>query len=178
MAPRNSCLTEWPPAPLMGKTLDTLHETPLQESFEGFLRDVEDRLRYALVAAYGSQRGLEAATDALSYAWENWERIGVMENPAGYVYRVGARLARRQSTQNKALFPTVSPEMPHVEPGLPDALQSLSRRQRAAVVLIHAWGVPYREAADLLGVSAGSIQTHARRGLERLRHRLGVEIDG
>lgn len=158
--------------------MDTLHESPLQESFEGFLRDTEDRLRYALVAGYGAQRGLEAAADAMSYAWENWERIRSMENPAGYVYRVGARLARSGPARGRALFPVVGPEMPHVEPGLPDALETLSRKQRAAVVLIHAWGVPYREAADLLGVSAGSVQTHARRGLERLRSKLGVQIDG
>lgn len=157
--------------------MDTLYEPRAQETFEGFLRETEDRLRYALVAAYGQQRGLEATTDALSYAWENWERISAMSNPAGYVYRVGSRIARKRPAERQVMFPPVGADMPHVEPGLPAALESLSKKQRAAVVLVHGWGVPYREAADLLGVSAGTIQTHTRRGLERLRQKLGVEID-
>jgi len=40
--------------------------------FELFALDVEPRLRRALVAAYGSDRGREAAAEALAYAWEHW----------------------------------------------------------------------------------------------------------
>jgi hypothetical protein len=39
--------------------------------FEAFVHDVEPRLRRALVAAYGFERGREATADALSWSWEH-----------------------------------------------------------------------------------------------------------
>jgi hypothetical protein len=44
-----------------------------EAKFEHFVHDIEPRLRRALVAAYGSQRGREATAEALSWAWENWD---------------------------------------------------------------------------------------------------------
>jgi RNA polymerase sigma factor (sigma-70 family) len=64
-----------------------------------------------------------------------------------------------------------------VEPGLESALRSLSKRQRQAVMLIEGYEFKYREAADLLGLSISSVQTHHERGLARLRTALGVEVD-
>jgi RNA polymerase sigma-70 factor (ECF subfamily) len=60
-------------------------------SYTGFVEDVEPRLKHALSAALGPDRGLEAAAEALSYGWEHWDRIRSMDNPAGYLYRVGYR---------------------------------------------------------------------------------------
>jgi hypothetical protein len=55
---------------------------PLRQAmFERFVHDVEPRLRRALVAAYGGQRGREATAEALSWAWENWDRVRTMEYP-------------------------------------------------------------------------------------------------
>ena len=55
--------------------------------FAAFVADAEPRLRMALVAAYGPVDGREAAVDALSWAWENWDRLQEMANPVGYLYR-------------------------------------------------------------------------------------------
>jgi RNA polymerase sigma factor (sigma-70 family) len=68
--------------------------------------------------------------------------------------------------------------MPDVEPGLPAALGRLPERQRIAVLLVHGWDWTPREVATLLGVSVSTIQTHLARGVDRLRHELGVSIDG
>ena len=65
-------------------------------SFLEFARAAEPRLRYALVAALGVERGLEATNNALVYGWEHWERVGGMDNPIGYLYRVGQRKGRRR----------------------------------------------------------------------------------
>ena len=64
------------------------------EAFTEFVRDVERRLSHALAMAYGPEAGCEAAADAFAYAWEHWERIRTMENPAGYIFRVGQSKAR------------------------------------------------------------------------------------
>ncbi len=65
------------------------------DAFEAFVRDVEPRLRRALVAAYGFEDGRDAAAEALGYAWEHWERLHDMANLPGYLYRVGQSRRRR-----------------------------------------------------------------------------------
>jgi DNA-directed RNA polymerase specialized sigma24 family protein len=147
-----------------------------EESFTVFVREIQDRLRHALVAGHGPELGREVAADALSYAWEHWERIEVMENPAGYLYRVGQRLAKRP--RSETLFPApASDPQPWIEPALPTVLASLTQRQRVAVVLVHGYGFTHQETSDLLGVSRGSVQRHLDRGLAKLRNSMGVSND-
>lgn len=67
--------------------------------FERFVRAHEGRLRVALVAAYGAADGRAAAVDTLSWAWENWSRLQDMDNPVGYLYRVGQTAARRSRSR-------------------------------------------------------------------------------
>jgi len=147
------------------------------ESFLVWAESAQDRLRYALVAGYGKERGLEAANVALSYAWEHWDRISSMSNPVGYVYRVGQREASRARRSDPVVFPAASSDMPWVEPGLPAALEKLSDRQRVVVTLVHGFGHSHTEVADVLGVSTGSVQRHLERGLRKLRDSLGVHVD-
>jgi len=37
----------------------------------------------------GQVSGREVAQEALEYGWEHWERLRSMENPVGYLYKVG-----------------------------------------------------------------------------------------
>lgn len=146
-------------------------------SFEDFVREVEPALRRALVARYGAQTGREATIDALSYGWEHWDRISTMENPAGYLYRVGQTRARRSWPVRHRFPATQRVEMPWVEPALPGALRSMSPKQRQTVVLVHGFGYTHAEVADLLGISRSTVQNHVERGLARLRERLEVHDD-
>ena len=146
------------------------------DSYEEFLRVVEPRLRYALVAGHGAERGLDALSDTLVYGMRHWDRLRGMRNPAGYLYRVGQRLARRR--QRQRLLPPADPprdDPPWIEPELSSALLSLSARQREVVVLVEAFEYTHQEVSDLLGLSRSSVQTHLERGLERLRVALGVD---
>ena len=146
----------------------------LTDSFTEFVKEVEPRLKHALVAAAGVDHGLEATAEALAYGWEHWDELQNMTNPAGYLYRVGRTKAKRLRRTPPSL-PTVDESVaPRLEPGLPAALGRLSERQRIAVVLIHCLEWTYPEVADLLGVSVSTVQQHAERGLRRLRVRLGV----
>ena len=63
--------------------------------FERFAEVAAERLRTALVAAYGPDVGADAAAEALAYGWEHWPRLTAMANPAGYLFRVGQSAARR-----------------------------------------------------------------------------------
>lgn len=63
-------------------------------AYSAFMAEAEPRLHGALVARYGMQRGRDAALDAMVYAWRHWERVRAMENPVGYLYRVGSSTVR------------------------------------------------------------------------------------
>ena len=148
----------------------------VEESFTAFVKETEPLLRRALVAAFGQDRGVEATAVALAYAFEHWERIENMENPAGYLYRVG-----RSRGSFDRIRPTFAPipvdHASNVEPGLPAALRKLSEKQRVAVVMIHAYGWSREEAASLMGLSLSTVDTHLQRGLSKLRRQLGVTAD-
>lgn len=51
---------------------------------------------------------------------------------------------------------------------LVQTLQQLPSRQREALVLRHWMGLPEREMAQIMGISAGSVKTHLRRGIAAL----------
>lgn len=141
--------------------------------FNDFVSMVEPVLRRALVAQYGHERGREAAAEALAYAWEHWEDVSTMSNPAGYLYRVGQ--SRTRPRRQRVLFDRRFAEEPLVEPGLPDALARLSPKQRVAVVLVHGFGMTLREVAEVTGLGVTTVQTHMERGLRRLRMELGID---
>ena len=148
---------------------------PGQDDFEAFFWDAEPRLRVALIAVFGQETGRDATAAALVYAWEHWDRVSGMDNPAGYLYRVGRSSQRRR--KEPAWLPVPAPDALIVEPGLPKALGSLTEKQRIAVVLVHAYGWKRQEVADLTGMSTSSLDTHLSRGLRRLRSSLGFEIN-
>ena len=147
------------------------------ESFSEWARDAEPRLSHALIAAFGSQLGQEAAADALAHAWEHWDRVSAKTNPLGYVYGVGRNKARRMSLRRRpVIFDVPQGRLPQVEPGLLGAVAGLSEKQRIVVTLLYGYDWSLSEVADLLGTGKTTVQKHAERGLARLREALGVEL--
>jgi RNA polymerase sigma-70 factor (ECF subfamily) len=146
------------------------------EPFHRFVVEAERRLSVALAAAYGPDGGQEATAEAIAYLWEHRERIVGMENPIGYLYRVGQTSARRSFRSRRRIVPD-PPEHhdPVIEPGLIPALRRLSKRQRQAVVLVHGYSFTQQEVADVLGITRSSVQRHLDRGLDRLKSALGVQ---
>ncbi len=148
-------------------------------SFEVFVGEVGPRLKQALVAALGGELGREATSEAFVWGFEHWDRLQGMENPAGYLYRVG-RSRATSMLRRRPLFPPPdrpSGGSPWVEPGLPVALASLSEMQRVCVMLIHSFGWTFREVASYLEVAVSTVQVHTERGMARLRAELKVEVD-
>ena len=151
------------------------HVTGLEQrrtEFTRFFEDAEPRLRIALSARLGQERGREAAAEALSYAWENWDRVSTMDNAVGYLYRVGQSKSRVPMRRHLWAIPDV--DYPDFEPELPRALDRLSKNQRVSVVLVHGFGWSHGEVAELLGCAPPTVATHVRRALERLQRALEV----
>lgn len=148
-------------------------------AFTIFVRTVGPRLKQSLIAALGGELGREATAEALAWGWENWPRLRAMDNPAGYLYRLG-RNRGISVLRRRPVFPPAmetSSDGPWVEPGLPAALGQLAEMQRVSVLLVHGFGWTYREAADQLGVAVGTVQTHVERAMAKLRHELRVELN-
>jgi RNA polymerase sigma-70 factor (ECF subfamily) len=97
-----------------------------------------------------------------------------MANPAGYAYRVARSRARPRRVPQ--LPPVDDARLPDVEPGLPAALAALPERQRVSVLLVHGFGWTHAEVGELLGVSESTVRNHLSRGLDHLRHELGVTL--
>ena len=144
-------------------------------AFVEFCTEVQPKLRNAFAAKYGITDGAEATAEALAYAWEHWDRLRDMENPVGYLYRVGASKTRRIRRRTPLLAELPPQGLPDVEPGLPNALRGLSEKQRVAVILVAGFSWTHVEVGGLLGVSATTVQNHVERGLEKLRRRLGEQ---
>lgn len=143
-----------------------------EDEFEQFVIEMRPRLVRAFVGYCGVDRAADAASEALAYALENWKRVRTMENPGGYLYRVGQSRSRPRK-QGYLPEPGVL-GVPEVEPGLVPALMGLPETQRTAVWLVHACGWTYREAAEALDTSESMIGNHVSRGLGTLRRELGV----
>lgn len=137
------------------------------EDFERFFHEVEPRLRRAFVGSHGIEAAGDAVAEALGWAWTNWERVRVMENPVGYLYRVGQSKSRVRRAPR--LPPPEALGLPEVEPLLVPALLALPPSQRAAVWLVHGCQWRYAEVAEAMGVSTSAVGTHVSRGLQRLR---------
>ena len=147
------------------------------DGFEAFFRDAEPRLRRAFIGTHGIDRAADATGEALAWGWEHWERVIEMENPVGYLFRVGQSKTRVRRTPMLPAPPSIGE--PEIDPQLVPALRRLSRSQRTAVWLVHGCQWRYAEVAEAMGISASAVGTHVSRALESLRQSLRVaEVDG
>lgn len=141
------------------------------DDFDSFAKDTDERLRRAFAGSLGLDGAAEATAEALAWAWENRNRLAEMENPVGYLYRVGRSRTRRRR-QPEMLPSPVELGLPEVEPALVPALLALTERQRTAVWLVHGCQWRHHEVADAMGISPTAVATHVQRALEHLRARL------
>lgn len=100
---------------------------------------------------------------------------------AGWLYRVAyhAALKARMSRDRASPVPEVvqhetAADSAELAALLHDELARLPDRYRDPVILCHLHGVTQADAAKQLGLPVGTIATHVRRGLDRLRARLAA----
>ena len=153
-------------------------EREVDRDFTSFVDRHEQTLRHALTATFGLDVGRDAAADALAHAWERWERVAVMDNPAGYLYVVGRnrgrRIMKRRRSQPVRYPVPVGDSTPIFEPALAAELADLSERERCIVLLLHGFEWTMSEVAETLDVSKSSVQSYAERAMAKLRSGMGV----
>jgi RNA polymerase sigma factor (sigma-70 family) len=107
--------------------------------------------------------------------------LRAMQNPAGYLYRVGQSAARRYRRWERHVV--LPPERPpsgltsEADVLLHEALARLEPDDRTVVVLVHSYGYRYVEVAELLGWREGSVRNRLHRAMARLRRELGEETN-
>ncbi|MEM7139884.1 MAG: SigE family RNA polymerase sigma factor [Actinomycetota bacterium] len=116
-----------------------------------------------------------------------WDRIDDPAKVGGYLRTTVLNLARGRARHLGVVRrnrPDASPDMASAETGamrndsrdrVVEALQQLSERQRACLVLRHYEDRTESEIADILGISIGSVRTHVHRGMEALGRLLESE---
>lgn len=146
------------------------------DPFDELVAEVRPRLARAFAAAYGVERGQEALAEALAWAWEHRDRVLSLENPGGYLFRVGQSRSRPSRRRLRgAAFPAPrSLGIPDIEPGLASAFGALSERQRVCIALVVVDEWSHEEAAELLGLKKSTVQSHVERALRKLRAAMGV----
>ena len=146
-------------------------------SFEDFFARERDRLFGLLVLVTGDRHEAEdLAQDAFVAAWERWDRVRTVDNPAGYLHRTAMNAFRKRYRRAQILRritsvagrPSAAPVDTPLE--LDETLRVLTPRQRAALVLTELLGYSAPEAASTLGVKAstiGALKHQARTALKR-----------
>jgi RNA polymerase sigma-70 factor (sigma-E family) len=122
----------------------------------------------------------DIAQEACARACLRWRRL---DNPRAWAVRVASNLAvdRWRRTQHEVKYTagegTVAPD-DGARVDLHRALALLPKRQREVVVLRYVADLTEEQTAAALGCSAGTVKTHAARGLRALRATLdGAEED-
>ncbi len=120
----------------------------------------------------------DVAQEAFARTLRHWRRVRLGENPPGYVYRVGFRLARRSLRREEPLsFERASREdvggqvaSRHV---VEEALENMPGRRRSCAVLCLMAGCTPKEAARALGIAEGTVRKQLELARRQLRQVLG-----
>ena len=153
-------------------------------SFESFYAATADRVYRALAVTLGdSHLAREATDEAMARAFVRWRQVAAVENPGGWVFRVGLNWAtswRRKLRRERAL-PQDEHSLPVVhlaEPDGADAMAALARlgvAARAVVVCRVLFGLSTVETARVLHVAEGTVRSRLSRAMTVLRRELSEE---
>ncbi|HEX4182421.1 MAG TPA: RNA polymerase sigma factor [Caulobacteraceae bacterium] len=123
----------------------------------------------------------DLAQDAFLAAFEQIAEFRAEGTFQAWVKRIAARLYVRRWRRDKHVDLTAETPEPEPSPGqaeaavridLDAALCTLSEAERLCVSLCYGGGLSHTEAADALNAPLGTVKSHVRRGLDKLRERL------
>ena len=89
-----------------------------------------------------------------------------------YLRRVRRALAQALAQEAEAAEPEAGPPGSDARLDLDEALRGLPEAERLCVCMCYGAGFSHAEAAELLNTPLGTVKSHVKRGLDRLRERL------
>jgi RNA polymerase sigma factor (sigma-70 family) len=151
---------------------------PAPPDFAAFFAEEHAGLFKALYFVTGNRAdAAELMQEAFLRLWERWDRIDLIEDPTGYLFRValnGFRMRTRAAVRaTRRLVPVASTTDPFDEVDLREdvrrMLLALSPRKRAALVLLDLYGYGSEEAARIMGIRPSTVRALATQGRAVLR---------
>lgn len=149
-------------------------------SFEEFYETTFRRLFTALCLVTGDRNEAEEiAQDAFVRVYERWDRVGELQDPTGYLFRVSmnvfrSRWRRASLALRREFFlaPEQADDLAAVEAHdeVVRLLRGLEPKQRAAVVLTAIMDHSAAEAGHMLGMRASSVRSLTTRARAQMRH--------
>lgn len=162
--------------------------TSPEDEVVALFNELRDRLlRYLLVVGLSAHDGEEIIQESFLLLFQHLQRGKPRQNLRGWIFRVARNLALKHRAANHLQF------MRHVEldedlllrtadanPNPEEQLQSVRRQHRLLAVVralpetdrsclyLRAEGLRYREIADVLEISLGSVAASLARSLARL----------
>ena len=157
-----------------------------REHFCQVLHGSRTRLyRLALSITGNSADAQEAVAEAVCRAYERYPQLREKDKLPQWLLKITANEARRLCRHRGRTVPledlSAEPAAPEREMGdgaLWQAVQSLPRDQREAVVLFYYEDLPTEEIARIVGASPGAVRVRLSRARSKLRELLKEGEDG
>jgi len=143
--------------------------------------------RTAALVVRDRQLGPDIAQEAFARLFERWDRIESADHARNFVYRVAVNLARSHLRRRIAApFGLAGPERASADStdssaawlDAVAALEHLSSKQRACVVLVDYADLDAAAASTILGMAEATVRVHLHRGRRALRERLELPEEG
>lgn len=159
-----------------GETVQVTTQVMLHyPSFEDFYRTSRTTIGRALAMTLrDTSLAAEAIDEAMARAFQRWPHVSQLDNPGGWVYRVGLNWSRsviRHLTRPAPVWVAAagsSPAPSVQDPLVDEALATLTVDQRAVVVCRLLLNLSEAHTAEALGIRPGTVKSRLHRALERL----------
>ncbi|HWI02437.1 MAG TPA: sigma-70 family RNA polymerase sigma factor [Acidimicrobiales bacterium] len=144
--------------------------------FERWYRAEHPRVLAALsVVARDPDVAQEVTAEAFARALQRWERVGEMDSPGGWTYRVALNVLRRRARRaalERRLLPRLAPaasiQVPAYAVEVWQVVTALAPRMRTAVALRYLGGLTEAEVAEVMGIAPGTVAATLHEARRRL----------
>jgi RNA polymerase sigma-70 factor (ECF subfamily) len=143
--------------------------------------------RAAALVIRDQQLGPDIAQEAFARLFERWDRIESHDHARNFAYRAAVNLARSHLRRRLAApFGLAGPDAATADPTGPSAawldavaaLEHLSSKQRACIVLVDYADLDAAAVSTILGMAEATVRVHLHRGRRALRERLDLPEEG
>ena len=146
------------------------------DTFETWYRAAHPRMLAALaVVARDPDLAQDVAAEAFARAFQRWDRVGEMDSPGGWTYRVALNVLRRRARRaalERRLLPRLAPPAAITVPAYAvevwQVVTGLAPRMRTAVALRYLGGLTEAEVADVMGIAPGTVAATLHEARRRL----------
>lgn len=163
----------------LGSPDEVIADVRLGHSFDVFYAAARDGIAKVLTVTIGdADLAAEATDEAMVRAYQRWDRVGPLENPGGWVYRVALNWATsglrrtRRATSRRVEHERPSAPPAAVDPLIDEALAALSVDHRAVVVCRYLLGWSEAQTAEALRLRPGTVKSRLSRATHLLQTRL------